>query len=104
MCAFTNTTVIIMFTHLYRLTCSPTLHSTIISPVSGPSSAPSVKYPVMRATSLSGGVDAELNLSILENATTSQPILQHSTGCESVLQAIQSLDQKITNLGSGKCQ
>ncbi|CAL8076534.1 unnamed protein product [Calicophoron daubneyi] len=76
---------------------SPTLHSTIISPVSGPSSAPSVTYPVMRATSFRGAVAA---LSITEKAATSQPILQHNTGCESVLQAIQLLDKKMTNFSN----
>ncbi|CAL8091536.1 unnamed protein product [Calicophoron daubneyi] len=71
----------------------PNLHSTIISPASGPSSAPSLTYPVMRPTSFCGGVDAGLNLSTTENAAPGQP----NTGCESILQAIYSLDKKMTN-------
>ncbi|CAL8070934.1 unnamed protein product [Calicophoron daubneyi] len=64
---------------------SPLLNSTAISPVAGPSSATTIKYPAMRPNYISDDIPGVLNLTMLEENVNSQPAISHPKGYEAAI-------------------
>ncbi|CAL8088685.1 unnamed protein product [Calicophoron daubneyi] len=77
----------------------PQLHSALISPVAGLSTAPAVKYPVMRLNSVPASDPSGLNLSIPKtNATPQSSFLHDKDYGEAILGALQSTNEVVKNV------
>ncbi|CAL8099754.1 unnamed protein product [Calicophoron daubneyi] len=66
-------------------TAIPLLNSTAISPVAGPSSATTIKYPAMRPNYISDDVAGVLNLTMLGENVNSQPAISQPKGYEAAI-------------------